>query len=154
MDHVTHEYSRFTVSTDPVRLDVGFIHRELSQSYWAAGIPRAIVEKSLRYSLCFGAYAAGSGAQVGFARVVSDHATFAFIGDVVITEAWRGRSVGKALMEAIMAHPELQNLRRYCLGTRDAHGLYEKYGFEVIKQPANWMEIKQSNPYGATRGNL
>ena len=148
MTTVTHEYSIFTISTDASRLDIAAIHRELASSYWAQNIPRATVEKSIRHSLCFGAYDRETCAQIGFARVITDYATFVYVCDVYVTVSWRGRGVSKALMEAIMAHPELQGMRRYCLGTRDAHGLYARYGFEPVKQPANWMEIKRVAPYG------
>lgn len=137
----------YRVSTDPALLDLDLIHAQLASSYWAEGIPRAIVEKSVRNSLCFGAYEVSSGKQVGFARVVSDFATFAYIGDVFVVPEHRGRGVSKFLMKCLMAHPELQGLRRMCLGTRDAHSLYQRFGFKASAQPENWLEIRIPNIY-------
>lgn len=145
----TWEKDSFVVSTDPEKLDVSRIHAFLSQSYWAKGIPIAIVKKSIENSLNFGLYHGSE--QIGFARVVSDYATFAYLGDVYVEEAWRGRGLSKWLMSCIMSHPELQGLRRYCLGTRDAHGLYRQFGFEVIKVPENWMEIRVQDIYTRKR---
>jgi GNAT superfamily N-acetyltransferase len=135
-----------TISTDPAQLDVDLIHAFLSRSYWAAGIPRELVERSIEHSLCFGAFE-GDG-QVGFARVISDRATYAYVSDVFVLESHRGRGVGKQLMAAIMAHPELQGLRRWNLFTRDAHGLYRQYGFGGPRYPERHMEIL-GPPYGA-----
>ena len=136
------------VSTDRERLDVAMIHRYLSEeSYWAAGIPRELVEKSIRGSLCFGAF--DGGAQVGFARVISDYATFAYVADVFVLASHRGRGVAKAIMEAIRAHPELQGLRRWHLVTRDAHRLYEQFGFRALSAPERHMELK-GGPYSPT----
>lgn len=127
------------ISTDRSRLDVGYIHRYLSeQSYWAVGRSRDVVEKSLANSLCFGVYAGAR--QVGFARVVTDYATFAWLCDLFIDEAYRGQGLGKRLIEAVVAHPALQGLRNFILATRDAHELYRRYGgFEPLAAPANWM---------------
>jgi len=128
-----------TVSTDPARLDLDVIHTFLARSYWAAGIPRELVSRALEHSLCFGAFE--DERQVGFARVISDHATYAYVSDVFVLESHRGRGVGKRLMAAIMAHPELQGLRRWTLFTRDAHGLYRQYGFGEPRYPERLMEI-------------
>ena len=141
----------YRVSTDVADLDVVLVHRELSRSYWAEGIPRALVEKSIRHSLCFGAFDQHSGAQVGFARVVSDFATFAYIGDVFVIQQYRKRGISKFLMKCIMAHPELQGLRRMCLGTHDAHTLYQRFGFKASERPQNWLEIRVPDIYRAQR---
>ena len=132
------------MSTDPARLSVDAIHGYLVGSYWAAGIPRATVERSLRLSLNFGVYRGEE--LVGFARVVTDLATFGYIGDVFVVEAHRGRGLSKWLMECIVDHPDLKDLRRWHLVTRDAHGLYAKFGFT---EPAagKHMERVRKNPY-------
>ena len=135
-----------TVSTDPARLDLDVVHGFLTTSYWAAGIPRELVERSIRHSLCFGAYV--DGRQVGFARVISDRATFAYVCDVFALPSYRGRGVGKRIMAAIRAHPELQGLRRWTLATRDAHGLYRQFGFTGPRHPERMMEILIA-PYGS-----
>ncbi|GAA4378340.1 GNAT family N-acetyltransferase [Hymenobacter koreensis] len=139
--------SAFTISTDPARLNIAVIHDYLSyHSYWAPGISRELVERSIRNSLCFGVYDA-NGQQVGFARVVSDRATFAYLCDVFVLEAYRGQGLSKLLMQHIMAHPELQGLRRWMLGTRDAHTLYEQFGFTALASPARFMENARLDPY-------
>ena len=131
--------STLHISTDPDRLDVDLIHRYLSEdSYWAKGIPRATVERSLANSLCFGGYMAGE--QIAFARVVSDYATFAYLADVFVLDTHRGRGYSKALMQAVMAHPQLQGLRRFMLATADAHTLYQSFGFSAPAKPQNLME--------------
>ncbi len=129
----------FTISEDKSRLDVEFIHRELADSYWAKKIPRVIVEKGIQNSMCFGIYDGTH--QIGFARVISDKATFAYLCDVIITQTRRGQGAGKQLMSYIMAHPDLQGLRRFTLGTQDAHELYRKYGFTSPAFPDRLMEI-------------
>jgi len=132
------------VSTDPTQLDVDAIHGYLEASYWARGIPRAVVERSLRNSLNFGVYHGED--LVGFARVVTDLATFAYVGDVFVIEAYRGRGLSKWLMECILDHPDLRDVRRWHLVTRDAHGLYAKFGF--AEPPAGkHMERVRTNPY-------
>jgi len=124
---------------DPARLDRDMIHAYLSgESYWAAGLPRDIFERSLAGSLCFGVYVAGQ--QVGFARMITDQATFAYLADVFVLPAWRGRGISKALMAHVMAHPGLQQLRRMLLATADAHGLYAQYGFTPLSSPGRMME--------------
>ena len=135
----------FLISTDRSKLDVDVIHRFLTRSYWAEGIPRETVVRSIENSLCFGVY--NGGEQVGFARVVSDYATYAYIADVFILEAYRGRGLGKELMASVMAHPKLQGLRRWSLGTRDAHGLYEQFGFTRVESPVRMMEIADPDVY-------
>jgi len=128
----------FTVDTDPARVDLDVVHAFLSTCYWAEGVPRDVVARSLEGSLNFGVYAA-DGAQVGFARAVTDRATFAYLADVFVLEAWRGRGLSKWLVECVVAHPDLQGLRRWVLLTRDAHGLYRRYGFTEIASPDRWM---------------
>ena len=128
----------FTVSTDPTRLDLDVITRELAGAYWAAGRSRERIERSLRWSLDFGLYEGAR--QVGFGRAITDRATFAYLADVFIVSEYRGRGLGTWLMACIAAHPELQGLRRWLLATRDAHGLYEKTGFGSLNHPERWME--------------
>jgi N-acetylglutamate synthase-like GNAT family acetyltransferase len=134
----TWERGAYTLSTERSRLDVDVIHGFLSNSYWAQDIPRALVERSLEHSLPFGVYHGTR--QVGFARVISDYATFAYIGDVFIIEEYRGKGLSKWLIEMVVGHPELQGLRRWMLLTRDAHGLYQKVGFEPSRSPERLME--------------
>ena len=130
----------FTISTERRRLDRQAIHRFLSEdSYWARDIPRAIVDRSIDNSLCFGLYEGDR--QAGFARVVTDFATFAYVGDVFVLPPHRGRGLSKWLMEVVMAHPDLQGLRRWSLATRDAHSLYERFGFRTPAHPERLMEI-------------
>jgi len=128
-----------TISTDRARIQIDVVHGFLASSYWAKGIPRETVERSVEGSLCFGLYEE-SGRQIGFARVVSDFATFAWVGDVFVLEEARGRGLAVWLMEVVAAHPDLQGLRRWILSTRDAHGLYEKCGFRPLARPENFLE--------------
>jgi GNAT superfamily N-acetyltransferase len=138
-----HELSHegYLISDDPDRIDVDAVHAYLTRSYWAEGIRRDAVERSLRHSLPIGVYAP-TGEQVGLARVVTDYATFAWLCDVYILEEHRGRGLSKAAMRAVVSHPRLQDLRRMRLGTRDAHGLYEQFGFKKMAEPQNQMERK------------
>jgi GNAT superfamily N-acetyltransferase len=133
------------ISTDRARLDVDAIHAYLSRSYWAARIPRDVVARSLDHSLCFGVY--DGGRQVGFARVITDRATYAYLADVYILASHRGRGLGVRLMEHVMAHPDLQGLRRWSLVTQDAQGLYRKFGFQPLAQPERHMEIARKGLY-------
>ena len=142
---VVMDAGRFLISTDRSKLDVDVIHGFLTRSYWAEGIPRETVARSIENSLCFGVYHGRE--QVGFARVISDFATFAYIADVFILEPYRDRGLGKELIATIMAHPELQGLRRWSLGTRDAHGLYTQFGFTALENPSRWMEIADPEVY-------
>jgi len=135
----------FTISTDRERIDLDVVHGFLTECYWAKGIPRDIVARSIENSLCFGVYTEGK--QIGFARVISDYATYAYIGDVFVLESFRGRGLGKWLMECIMQHPHLQGLRRCSLVTRDGHGLYARFGFEPLKKPQNYMELHRPDVY-------
>jgi GNAT superfamily N-acetyltransferase len=137
---MTQEWRRgeYLISTDKQRLELAVIHGFLTTSYWAAGIPIEVVKRSIDYSLNFGVYKGDQ--QVGFARVITDYATFAYIGDVFILEDYRGRGLSKWLMEVIADYPELQGLRRWLLLTRDAQGLYRKTGFTEPKDPERYME--------------
>ncbi len=136
---------KFTISTDPARLDREVIHRFLASSYWAPQVPRAIVDRSIENSMVFGLYEGER--QVGFARVITDRATFAYVADVFVLESHRGRGLALWLMETIRAHPELQDLRRWTLFTKDAHGLYRKVGFRDIEDPLCCMEIVERGIY-------
>ena len=134
------------ITTDKSRLDFDLVHRWLSEeSYWAKGIPRDVVQRAIDNALCFAVL--DDGKQVGFARVVSDFAVFAYVGDVFVLPSHRGRGLSKQLMQAIREHPSLQKLRRWHLLTRDAHGLYKQFGFREIENPARHMEIFDPNVY-------
>lgn len=135
----------FLLSTDPARLDIDVIHGFLTNSYWAKGIPRELVARSMENSLCFGVYAEGK--QVAFARIVSDFATFAYLGDVFVLESYRGRGLAKWMMECITKHPQLQGLRRWVLLTRDAHPLYSQFGFTPVAKPDRYMELHNPEVY-------
>jgi GNAT superfamily N-acetyltransferase len=136
----------FTISTDKTKLSIEYIHDYLShQSYWAKSIPFDTVQRSIEGSLCFGVFTGNK--QIGFARVITDTATFGYLADVFIDEAWRGRGLSKWLMEVIMAHPHLQDLRRIMLATRDAHELYRQYGFTGLDDPAKLMQKLNPNVY-------
>jgi GNAT superfamily N-acetyltransferase len=136
----------YTISTDKSRLDLDIIHRFLSEiSYWAKDRTFDQTKTAIENSICFGVY--DSERQIGFARVVTDRSTFAYLGDVFILEEFRGRGLGKWLMETIISHPELQGLRRWVLATRDAHGLYEQFGFSRLKFPDRWMELPAPDAY-------
>jgi GNAT superfamily N-acetyltransferase len=144
------EYRRggFLITTDRERLNLDMIHAFLTNSYWAKGIPREVVARSIEHSLCFGMYDE-NGNQMGFARVITDYATIAYLGDVFLLESHRGLGLSKWLMECIVQHPALQNLRRWILLTRDAHNLYSKFGFTPLKSPDSYMELHHSNVYDA-----
>jgi len=135
----------FTISTDKAKLNIPYIHQFLSHSYWAENIPLYIVERSIEGSLCFGVYDGEQ--QIGFARVVTDHATFGHLADVFIDEKYRGQGLSKWLMETIMAHPGLQGFRSWQLATRDAHGLYAKFGFTPIDNPERIMRKYNAEVY-------
>ena len=140
------------LSTDAGEMDVDAIHAYLSgESYWARGIPRETVARAVRNSVCFGVF--DGGAQVAFARVVTDRATFAYLADVYVLEPYRGRGISTWLMEAVHAHPELQELRRWALVTKDAQGLYERFGWTPISKPERHMERTDPEVY-ARAGTL
>jgi N-acetylglutamate synthase-like GNAT family acetyltransferase len=134
------------VSTDPDKLNLDVIHGYLIRSYWAKGIPRETLARAVKNSLCFGAYDT-AGQQVGFARAITDFATFAYIADVFVLESHRGRGIGKLIMECMRQHPQLQRLRRWSLSTKDAHALYAQFGFTALNWPDRYMEILQPNVY-------
>jgi GNAT superfamily N-acetyltransferase len=136
------------ISTDKALLDRAFIHQYLSErSYWAKGLPLETMNRSIEHSLCFGMYR--DGRQIGFARAVTDCATFAWLADVFVDESERAGGLGKKLVSAILAHPQLQGLRRLMLGTRDAHGLYARYGFKPLEHVERFMQIQDPNPYNS-----
>ncbi|HEV2383110.1 MAG TPA: GNAT family N-acetyltransferase [Terriglobia bacterium] len=137
------------ISTDPAKLDLDVIHGFLSQAYWSEAVPRSTLERAIRNSLCFGVYV--DGRQAGFARVVTDRATFAYIADVFILEPHRGRGLSKQMMGVIRSHPDLQGLRRWSLATRDAHGLYSQFGFTPLQIPERHMEILDLEIYKKAR---
>lgn len=135
----------FTINTDLSQLDIPFIHSYLTRSYWAEGIPIETVQKAIDGSVCFGVYHQGK--QVGFARVVTDTATFAYLADVFIIEDYRGKGLSKWLMKVIMQHESVQGLRRFMLATRDAHGLYKQFGFAEVTNPERLMQIVKPGIY-------
>jgi GNAT superfamily N-acetyltransferase len=135
----------YSISDDPSRLDRGAIHRFLAGSYWAKDIPREVVDRSIESSLPFGLY--DREALVGFARVITDFATFAYVADVFVLESHRGRGLALWLMETVRAHPRLQGIRRWNLVTRDAHALYRKAGFRDAENPSRYMEIVDREIY-------
>ncbi len=143
----------FTLSTDPARLQLPVIHEFLSQhSYWAKGIPLETVQRSVENSLCFGLYQGAE--QVGFARVTSDRATFAYLADVFVLPDFRGRGLSKWLMESILQHQELQGLRVWLLGTADAHGLYTQFGFTPLPKPERFLIISRPDIYQTVPASL
>jgi GNAT superfamily N-acetyltransferase len=139
----------FTISMEKEKLDRAAIHEFLHNSYWARGIPRKLVDRSIENSLCFGLYEKDG--LVGFARVISDKATFAYLSDVYVLESHRGRGLATWFMEIVMAHPDLQGIRRWMLATADAHGLYKKVGFTPLSRPERIMEKLLTDAYGADR---
>ncbi len=136
---------QYLVSTDLSLLDIDRIHAFLTASYWAEGVPQDVVARSIRHSIPFGLY--DGQAQIGFARAITDCATFAYLADVYVEEEYQGQGLGKFLMRAVMAHPDLQGLRRWMLGTRDAHGLYHQFGFTEPRHPDRWMEKADPDVY-------
>jgi len=135
----------FTITTDKTKMDIPVIHSYITGSYWAEGIPFETVAKAIEGSLCFGVFHGVK--QVGVARVITDAATFAYLCDVFIDESYRGRGLGKWLMETILGHESLQGLRRFALTTKDAHGLYSQYGFAPLPIPERWMMIQDPDIY-------
>lgn len=145
---MSHELTHggYLVSDDPARLDAVAVHAYLTRSYWAEGISRETVARSLANSLCLGIYSP-AGEQVGLIRVISDYTTFAYLCDVYVLEPHRGRGLSKAAMSHLLTHPQLQGLRRLQLVTNDAQGLYARYGFKVVEQPERHMEKRPPNSY-------
>jgi len=142
MEYRKQEY---LISTDKTKLDVQVIHNFLKETYWAKNVPLEVVEKSIENSICFGVYFHDD--QIGFARVVTDYSTCAYIADVFILNEFRGRGLSKWLMKVIMNYPELQNLKRWMLGTKDAHSLYSQFGFSSPQHPDWLMEISNLEIY-------
>jgi GNAT superfamily N-acetyltransferase len=135
----------YIITTDRRELDVGAIHDFLTRSYWSPGVPIEVVERAIANSLCFGLLHGRD--QVGFARVVTDKATFAYLSDVYVLDAHRGKGLSKWLLEVIRGHEDLQGLRRFMLATRDAHGLYARFGFKELANPSRLMEILDADVY-------
>ena len=131
------------ISTDKRKLNIGAIHAFLSQAYWSEGVAIERVRKSISNSLCFGVYLKGE--QAGFARVVTDYTNIGYLADVFVIEKFRGMGISKLLMKSIVNHPDLKNLKAWLLATRDAHGLYKKFGFEQLKEPERYMK-RMKNP--------
>lgn len=146
MTELTIHKGAFCISTDKGKLDMDAIHEFLStKAYWCLNIPKETVKNAIAHSLCFGVYE--DKRQIGFARIITDFSTIAYLGDVYIVEDKRGKGISKWLMETIMKHPDLQGLRRWVLLTGDAHGLYRQFGWTDIADPARWMEIHNKNVY-------
>lgn len=135
----------YSTSTDKSKIDLHYVHRFLTHSYWAEGISIDVVQRSIQGSLCFGVY--HNDQQIGFARVITDEATFAYLADVFIDEGYRGQGLSKWLVEVIIGYPGLQGLRRFMLATRDAHGLYKQFGFEALTDAKPLMQIHNPNIY-------
>lgn len=135
----------FIITTDKSAIDITTVHGFLSSSYWAENIPVDVVKRSIEGSLCFSLLKDGQ--QIGFARVITDKATFAYLADVFVLEDYRGQGLSKWLMEVIMSLPELQGLRRFLLATKDAHGLYSQFGFEPLNLPDRWMQVHKPGVY-------
>lgn len=140
----------YTISDESVRLDPRAIHAYLTRAYWSAGIPLELVERSLRHSLCIGAYD-GAGSQVGLVRLISDFATYCYVCDVYVLEDHRGQGLSKAMLGMVKDHPKLQGLRRWSLVTADAHGLYRQFGFTPVAQPERHMERLAPEIYRSRR---
>jgi ribosomal protein S18 acetylase RimI-like enzyme len=147
--YIRHRRGEFTITTDPAAADVDAVHAFLSRSYWAEGIPRETVARAIANSIPFSLFRGTD--QVGLARVITDRATFAYLSDVYIVESCRGQGLSHWLMDTIMAHPDLQGLRRFSLTTRDADGLYRRYGFTDIATPPTHLEINRRGLYVAAK---
>ncbi|HEV8270109.1 MAG TPA: GNAT family N-acetyltransferase [Chitinophagaceae bacterium] len=135
----------FIITTEKEKLDIDLIHSFLNRTYWAEGISKETIKRSIEGSLCFGVFE--NDKQVGFARMITDKATFAYLADVFIIEEYRGRRLSKWLMEVIMSHSDLQGLRRMILATKDAHGLYKQFGFTPLINVDRWMHILDQDVY-------
>jgi GNAT superfamily N-acetyltransferase len=140
-----HTHQEFLFSTDKRKLNLNYVHQFLTNSYWAKGISVDLVEQSIKNSLCFGIYEGNK--QVGFARVITDYTTFAYLADVFVDEAYRGKGLSKILMTFIFSFEEFKKLRRFSLATLDAHGLYAQFGFTPLKSPDRFMELHQPDIY-------
>lgn len=139
----------YVISTDMEKIDLDVVHGYLTTAYWSQGVSRSIVEQAIRNSVCFGVYRHDE--QIGFARVVTDRTTFAWLADVFILPDERGGGLAKWLMEAVMSHPELTGVRRWMLATRDAHGLYRQFGFKEPLRPERYMEIVELDAYSQSQ---
>ena len=143
----------FEISTDSARLDLAVIHKYLAEeSYWARNIPMDLVAKSIAHSRCYGIY--DGKAQVGFGRLITDHATFAYVGDIFVLDSHRGQGLSKWLVECMLADPDVQGLRNWTLYTQDAQSLYARYGFQHPEDPRSVMQIKKKNPYNAPKDQV
>jgi len=136
---------QYEISTDRNKIDLAAVHAYLARSYWCEGIPKELLAKAIAGSLCFSLL--DRGRQIGFARVVTDRATFAYLCDVYVLQEHAGRGLGKWLIETVQSHPDLQGLRRFVLVTKDAHGLYSQFGFEPLRNPERYMEIVDPDIY-------
>lgn len=141
-----HRHGHYLISDDPARLDAVAIHSYLVRSYWSEGIPLATVQRALPGSLCIGAYTE-TGAQVGLVRIISDHATYAYLCDVYVLEEHRGHELAKTMLALSLRHPKLQGLRTWSLRTRDAHGLYAQFGFKPVEHPESYMALRFPDVY-------
>lgn len=152
-----YEESEFIISEDKTKIDVNYVHGFLTNSYWSPGIPIETVKKSIDNSMCFGVYHNNHSdhdkSQVGFARMITDKASFAYLADVFIDEQFRGKGLSKLLVKSILAHPDLQGLRRIMLATRDAHSLYTQFGFSQLNNVDKWMHIHNPDVYQHAIGN-
>lgn len=143
------QQGKFAITDESEQLNLEMIYGFLSrESYWSSGIPRSVVEKSLRHSLCFGLFDADQ--QIGFGRAITDRATFAYLADLFVIESYRGQGLGKWLVACILEHPDLQGLRRMLLATQDAHGLYQQHGFTALLHPERLMEINHPDIYSTS----
>lgn len=153
-DPVEWRRGDFVVSTDASKLDLRVVHRWLSESsYWVPGIPFDVVRRGVEGSLNFGLYTDGGARTIGLARIITDYATFAYVCDVFVLDEFRGQGLGVWLMECVAAHPRLQGFRRWMLGTKDAHALYEKTGFVPVAAPDRWMEKADPDVYRRAESN-
>ncbi|MEC4726276.1 GNAT family N-acetyltransferase [Shewanella sp. D64] len=140
---------RYRISNELNEMDIDVIHAFISKSYWAKDIPKSVLQKALVHSLCFGVFT-NDKQQIGFGRLITDRATYAYLADVFIIDEYRGLGLGKALMTNIVSHPDLQGLRRMVLSTRDAHGLYAKFGFKPVPNPEVFMQVWQPDVYNVS----
>ena len=145
MEMIEWKKDDYLISTDRSKIDLNVVHNFLTYSYWSENISKELVQKSIDNSLCFAVYHCED--LVGFARVISDFATFAYLGDVFILPEQRGKGLSKWLMQVIIDHPDLQGLRRFTLATRDAHGLYAQFGFTLFDKPERWMQKHDPGVY-------
>jgi GNAT superfamily N-acetyltransferase len=146
---VEHRRENFLISDDSSKIDLDAVHAYLTRSYWAEGIPREVVRRAVENSLCFGVYQLDGerNRQIGFARAITDRATYAYLADVYILETHRGQGLARWLMECLLGHPDLLGLRRWGLVTRDAHGLYQRYGFRPLADPSRHLELHDPEIY-------